>query len=208
MKYFFVSFLIFGLLLINACKEEEHKKPSNTAEPTDRIKADLPTKTSSFLLIKDKNGQFMAEIDFDKMQVKTANTIYKAKIKEDKIKYYTNGKLVYEVKTNEDDYKLKDAGSNLLWKVKVYSHKINISNNEENTDAYEIRNNNDVIQIFKKEETIQTMEIKGSGVMVSGSLMYTFTPENNSFAAGIFAIREIPVEQQVFLFAHYLYLSK
>jgi len=60
--------------------------------------------------------------------------------KSDKKKYYNaNDEVVYEVKYKPKGFKLRSASSELLWKIKLYESKVKISDNEENTNPWEIK---------------------------------------------------------------------
>jgi hypothetical protein len=60
--------------------------------------------------------------------------------KPDKKKYYdANGNVIFEVKYKLNGFKLRTAGSQLLWKVKLDTDKIKISANEDNLNPYEIK---------------------------------------------------------------------
>jgi hypothetical protein len=51
-----------------------------------------------------------------------------------------NGSEVLEIKPGQGHFKVRKPNGILLWKVKMDSNKIKVSDNEENRDAVEVRN--------------------------------------------------------------------
>jgi len=84
----------------------------------------------------------------------TASGLTSKMTKPDKKKYYNSSNaVVYEVKYKEDAFKLRTAASDLIWKVKLYDHKIKISDNEENLNPYEIKKLDNGESKLEKDDT-------------------------------------------------------
>ena len=45
----------------------------------------------------------------------------------------------YEIKSNDNGFKLRTSDGTLLWKVRISEDKIKVSNNEENANAFELK---------------------------------------------------------------------
>lgn len=198
--------LLVSALSLTACKQEAPK--SATQNSTTTSTATSSSSSSMPSQIKDSAGKFVGGFDLSDLKIQSGEKIFEPKEKEDKRKYFTDGMLTYEVKTKDDAFKLRDASSNLLWKVKMYPDKIKISDNEENSNPFEIKNNGGVIEISKNDQKVATAEVKDDKILVNGKETYSLFGANNSYAMGILAIDQIPMEQRIFLLAEYLYRTK
>ncbi|MCV6629474.1 MAG: hypothetical protein OIF50_06410 [Flavobacteriaceae bacterium] len=104
-------------------------------------------------------------------------------VKSDKKKYYDqDNQVVYEIKYKPTSFKLRTPSSKLLWKVKLYENKVKISDNEENTNPYEIKKM--APSVFKLTKNDQKIA-RDSAI--------------TSFASMVGYITEIPKEQQSIL---------
>ena len=120
--------------------------------------------------------------------------------KSDKKKYKdSNGDVVYEVKYKSDGFKLRTAGSDLLWKVKLYPEKIKISDNEENENPYEIKLIGLLESKLVKDDTeLARLKMEGGTAVIS----YKNNDEDKSITAYysstllVNEIDEIPTDQK------------
>lgn len=205
--------LLVSMVLLSAftsCKKETPK--GDSAAVTNSVsKSSGESAEASYTgdyVVSDAAGKQLGSFSANPPKIQVEGKTFTAKEKEGKRKYYDNGTLTYEVKMNDEGFKLKDASSKLLWKVKIYPDKIKVSNNEENTNPYEIRNNGGVIEVKKDDAKFSTIKIDGTNVMVNEKKAYTFSKNLDSFAVGILSIGEIPMDQRIFILAEYLIQKK
>ncbi|WP_294215346.1 hypothetical protein [uncultured Chryseobacterium sp.] len=203
MKKMTILFLV-SFLSLNSCKKEA---PVANPPATEKIETKAGGYTADYIL-SDKDGKAIAGFTVNPPKVQIGSETYTAKEKEDKRKYYSNGTQRYEVKLKDDTYKLRDAGSKLLWKVKTYPDKIKIADNEENLNPYEIKNNNGAIEVSKDGKVISTMKVTGNEISVNGQPAYKISKTSDSFALGILSIDQIPMDQRLLLLTEFLYQKK
>lgn len=203
MKKMTILFLV-SFLSLNSCKKEA---PAANPPATEKTETKAGGYTADYIL-SDKNGKAIAGFTVNPPKVQIGSETYTAKEKEDKRKYYSNGTQRYEVKLKDDTYKLRDAGSKLLWKVKTYPDKIKIADNEENLNPYEIKNNNGAIEVSKDGKVISTMKVTGNEISVNGQPAYKISETSDSFALGILSIDQIPMDQRLLLLTEFLYQKK
>ncbi|WP_294269433.1 hypothetical protein [uncultured Chryseobacterium sp.] len=203
MKKMTILFLV-SFLSLNSCKKEA---PAANPPATEKTETKAGGYTADYIL-SDKDGKAIAGFTVNPPKVQIGSETYTAKEKEDKRKYYSNGTQRYEVKLKDDTYKLRDAGSKLLWKVKTYPDKIKIANNEENLNPYEIKNNNGAIEVSKDGKVINTMKVTGNEISVNGQPAYKISKTSDSFALGILSIDQIPMDQRLLLLTEFLYQNK
>lgn len=203
MKKMTILFLV-SFLSLNSCKKEA---PTANPPATEKTETKAGGYTADYIL-SDKDGKAIAGFTVNPPKVQIGSETYTAKEKEDKRKYYSNGTQRYEVKLKDDTYKLRDAGSKLLWKVKTYPDKIKIADNEENLNPYEIKNNNGAIEVSKDGKVINTMKVTGNEISVNGQPAYKISKTSDSFALGILSIDQIPMDQRLLLLTEFLYQKK
>ncbi len=106
-------------------------------------------------------------------------------VKKEKRKYYdTSNFMKYAVKFSDDGFKLRDHNEQLLWKVKWYDDKIKVANNEEMTNAWEIklrdegklkleRNERLLTELRLSEEdlTLDPYQVSGVGISLAPGLL-------------------------------------
>lgn len=198
---------LVSLLSLNACKKE-NKVADEKSPKTETTKESTATAGNTEYTISDKDGKAIGGFTINPPKIQFGNNTYTAKEKEDKRKYFANGTLTYEIKLKDDTYKLRDASSKLLWKVKTYPDKIKISDNEENLNPYEVKMNNGSIEVSKDEKVVNTVKVDGDKISVNGTPTFTLSKASNSFALGILSIDQIPMEQRILLLTEFLYQKK
>lgn len=211
MKNYTLMFSMLLLATFTSCKKEASKPAENTSVSNSTSQNPGKSKSaeqSGDYVLRDAAGQQIASFSTNPPKIQIGDKTYTAKEKEGKRKYYENGTLTYEVKMSDEGFKLKDSNSKLLWKVKTYPDKIKISNNEENTNPYEIRNNAGTIEIKKNDVKFSTIKMEGINVMVNDKKAYTLSKNLDTFAVGILSISEIPMDQRIFILAEYLIQKK
>lgn len=198
---------LVSLLSLSACKKE-NKAADEKSPKTETTKESTATAGNTEYTISDKDGKTVGGFTINPPKIQFGNNTYTAKEKEDKRKYFANGTLTYEIKLKDDTYKLRDASSKLLWKVKTYPDKIKISDNEENLNPYEVKMNNGSIEVSKDEKVVNTVKVDGDKISVNGTPTFTLSKASNSFALGILSIDQIPMEQRILLLTEFLYQKK
>lgn len=112
----------------------------------------------------------------------------------------------YEVKSNDNGFKLRTADGKLLWKVKITDDKIKISNNEENENAFELkaREGNRTKVFAPGDQELGNVRFDGSKIEVENAVGKTLTsiPATRPSAAyGVLLIDSIPRDQRDILMA-------
>ncbi|MGM5630823.1 hypothetical protein O2K51_07950 [Apibacter raozihei] len=207
MKKIALLLFAFNVLLITSCKKESNNNNQQISqtENNSSVETNAQPQYKVEYLVKDETGKELGGFSVNPLKVQYENKTYTAKEKEGKRKYYTNGVLSYEVKFAEGTFKLKNADSKLLWKIKIYPDKIKISDNEENLNPYEIRNKDGVFEISKEEKVLHTVNISDKHIQVDKQNKYEISQPIENFAVGILGIDEIPLEQKLFILMEYLY---
>lgn len=128
--------------------------------------------------------------------------------------------LVAEIKHKDDDFKLVDENGKLLWKVKVNYDKVKISDNEEGTNAFQIkRNKKGKVKIYDRgQESSSIGVIKKSGDKLKvkavakeeekEDLYSTKDIANSKFALGVLMFKQIPVRYRAIILAELLRKGK
>lgn len=115
----------------------------------------------------------------------------------------------YEVKSNENGFKLRTADGKLLWKVKITPDKIKISNNEENENPFELkaREGNRTKVFGPGDKELGNVRFDGSKIEVenaAGQRQVTIPASKPSAAYGVLLLEEIPRQERDILIAEIL----
>ena len=86
-----------------------------------------------------------------------------------------SGPVIYEVKPNENGFKLRTPDGKLRWKVKISPEKIKISDNEENQNPFELkrRDNGELKVVAPGEREIGRI----TGTAAQGVMLIDSIPE-------------------------------
>jgi len=192
--------LTFLLFLTVSCNQGAKK--NEKSEDNNISKGNISFKINS------TDGKTLGGYDIKTLNILSGDKVFNPKEKAGKRKYYSNGVLYYEVKGSEDGFKLKNAESKLLWKVKLYPDKIKISDNEENTNPFEVKNKNGTLEINRNNDKIAKVKINDLKILIDDKEVYKLSQTNQSFVLGILAIDQIPLEQRIFILAEYMFRNK
>ncbi|HUR83470.1 MAG TPA: hypothetical protein VM733_22130 [Thermoanaerobaculia bacterium] len=127
-----------------------------------------------------------------------------------KRKYTVDGALKYEVKPNDQGgFKLRTADGKLLWKVRVTPEKIKISDNEENTNPFElkVRDAGRVKVVAPGDKELGNVRYDGTNIEVEnagGQKQFSIPAKASSGAYGVLLLDAIPAEQRAILVAEIL----
>lgn len=189
------SFSLFFLLLMIGCKKEKvaQNNTSNASAVVHNNEGDIK-------IVSSADNKAVASFSTDLSNVYVENKVYMLKDKGEKLKFFTNGELAYEIKFKDEGFKLKDASSKLLWKVKVAPDKIKISDNEEGQNPYEIKNDGGVITISKNDKSIHKVTISNTQIIVDNTVKYNINKDMSShYGIAVMSIDEIPLTQRIFI---------
>jgi hypothetical protein len=192
--------LTFLLLVTVSCNQKSTNNEKNQINNN--------SKENISFQINSLDGKTIGGYDIKSLTILSGDKVYEPKEKAEKRKYYNNGVLSYEVKGSEDGFKLKDAESKLLWKIKLYPDKIKISDNEENTNPFEIKNKNGTTEINRNNEKIAAVKINDLKIFINDKETYKLSQGNQSFVLGVLAIDQIPLEQRIFIISEYMFRNK
>lgn len=126
--------------------------------------------------------------------------------KNNKTKYYDPaGDVIAEIKYKETGFKLRKPDGTLLWKIKVKDNKIKISDNAENKNPYEIKKKEGKYKIKKTEEELGQVTFDGNNVKVKATNgTFKLISNQDSYAFGVLAIKEIPARHRMIIMAELL----
>ncbi|WP_028888857.1 hypothetical protein [Tenacibaculum ovolyticum] len=197
MKNIFIAFIAL-FITFTSCEKATKKtyKQENTTILQNKIKLDVE--------IKNVDKSSVGGFNLQPIKINYKGNNYTMKSKPTKHKFYTDGKMKYEVKFKEDGLKLRDKNSNLLWKVKIYADKIKISDNEENNNPFVIRAYDDKIKVKRNEKELYSVGLENNTIMVNNKELFKITTSKNSYVYALLAIKEIPNEHKLFLLAELL----
>ncbi len=142
------------------------------------------------------------------IQVECNNRTFVSEMKGDKRKYSVDNEVWYEIKFKDEGFKLRSPDGKLLWKMKIAEDKIKISDNEENTNPYELKLKEDNrCKVVRDEVELgnarwnaetKTMEIESEEgkFTVSSPVFYS--------AFGVLLADELVLEQQLIIVAELL----
>jgi hypothetical protein len=104
-------------------------------------RAEAPTATAPAIVVSAANGGARIAIVADAQHVDIqAGTVHLiGDSRGDKRYYHRDGKAFVEVKSDAGGFKVRTPDSKLLWKVKLATDKIKVSDNEENANAWSIK---------------------------------------------------------------------
>ena len=178
-----------------------------TASPTST--AATPSTTSpNAIAVLNEAGEEVTSFDLNSAETiikydKSRKTLSGISKRADKTKYHNEkGDIVAEVKFKEGSFKLKNTNGDLLWKVKIKPEKIKISDNEENENAFEIKQNeNGKYKVKLLEETLGEAKLKDGKVSLSGAKKMEIVSATNSPAFAVLTIRDIPEDLRLIIAA-------
>ena len=115
----------------------------------------------------------------------------------------------YEIKSNDNGFKLRTADGKLLWKVKITDDKIKVSNNEENENPFELkaREGNRTKVFAPGDQELGNVRFDGSKIEVEnavGKTLTTIPATRPSAAYGLLLCEGIPQDQRDLLIAEIL----
>jgi len=141
MKNIFV-FMLLGFVLIAGCSRTGTNSKQENAIATENVAANDVSK-QSFITVTNNDGKQIVRILFNgnDVEIEYSGNKFVGALKGDKRKYTDkSGTMVAEFKFSEPTkLKLRTPEGQLLWKIKIDTDKIKVSNNEENLNPYQIK---------------------------------------------------------------------
>jgi hypothetical protein len=147
-----VSLLIVSLLATIACNREPDPVPGRQAATPPPPAASSAATTSSAAASTPASGAIVSSgdvtvrnagagtLEIDYAEGGQKHHLRGSSRESGKRKYaLDNGPVVIEVKPGDGSFKVRTPDGKLLWKVKMDTNKIKVSDNEENRDAVEVR---------------------------------------------------------------------
>lgn len=205
------SISVLGLLLLCAfllaCG-------SSSTQPA---KTDNPNSANIYstkIKIKTPDDKDVVEIKIGDNDTKLefANKVVRGEMKDsDKRKYAVEGgSQIAEVKMKDaDGFKVRTNDGKLLWKVKISSDKIKISDNEENQNAFELVKRDDGAKVEQNENKFgevkfykdrQKVKVKDA----SDKELFDSNTDRYSVAYGVLLLDKIPEELRYIIIAELL----
>jgi hypothetical protein len=133
----------------------------------------------------------------------------------DKRKYeWEDGTRVAEVKPNDDGFKVRTPDGKLLWKVKTNPDKVKISNNEENTNPFELEwKGQDRVKVTLGQTELGKMKFYGDRQKVkvkdaNERELFESNTNHASAAYGVLLLQTIPKTERYIIMAELLARGK
>ncbi len=206
---------LFALLLLTAfilgCglsstqpTKPESKSPDTSSDKTYSTKVKIKT--------PDDKTVVEVKIDDKDMKLEFAGKVVRGEMKDSEKRKYTveGGNQIAEVKAKEaDGFKVRTPDGKLLWKVKIDSDKIKISDNEENQNAFELKKKDDGGKIELGENKLgevkfykdkQKVKVKDA----SDKELFDSNTDKYSIAYGVLVLDKIPEELRFIILAELL----
>ena len=160
--------------------------------------------------IKSSDGAALGQIDIKNsaitLQYGDNNLV--SETKGEKRKYGSAAGIVAaEVKHNEaNKFKVRTPEGTLIWKIKLDTDKIKISDNEENNNPYSIKRSDNKIKVKAADDTeLGSIEVKDGKVVVLATNR-SFTAETGQISAayGVLLMDKISPRDQFIIMAELL----
>ncbi len=202
------------LFIAAACREraggsEEVARVAKTTTPT-AASGVTTTPPPGGVTIRRADGSEVVVIHRtgENMEIRYGGTVLNGESRESgKRKYRSgNGPVVFEIKPNENGFKLRTADGALRWKVKISADKIKISDNEENNNPFELkRKEGDRVKVVAPGER-ELGAVRGTAVEDANKkeLFRIDGGGASSAAYGVLLLDPIPEMQRYILLAELL----
>ncbi len=122
----------------------------------------------------------------------------------------SGGSQLFEVKPGDNGFKLRTSDGKLLWKVKLDTDKIKISDNEENANPWSLKTKyEDKVKVVdasdKEVAEVRFYPDKTKVKSAAGAELWECTsPRRRSASFGVLALDRIPEEHRAILMAEIL----
>jgi hypothetical protein len=152
--------------------------------------------------IKSSDGNLVAEINQSGQIEFGGKKLSKKQKNAEKVIYSLDGNEIAEVKTKDaDGFKVRDLSGKLLWKIKISADKIKISDNEENTNAFEIKKKDDGAKVEQNETPIGKIKFNPVSKKVkikdaADKELFESRTDSQSIAYGVLLLDKIPETQR------------
>ena len=119
-----------------------------------------------------------------------------------KRKYSSGGTVLFEVKGDADGFKLRTPAGGLLYKIKFYEDKVKVSDNEENTNPFELKTREgDRIKVMapgdKEMGDVRSTTVEDAG----GKKLFEVSGRPGSAGYGVLLLEGMPPTQRFIVFA-------
>jgi hypothetical protein len=199
------------LLIAGACREratgtEEVARLAKTTTPAAASGVVTTPSPSGGVTIRRADGSEVAVVQRrgQTVEIRYGGTMLTGEPRESgKRKYRSgNGPVIFEIKPNENGFKLRTADGALRWKVKISADKIKISDNEENANPFELKardgGRTKVVAPGDKElGNVRGNDVEDAG----GKKLYHVEGAAGSAGYGVLLLDTIPPPQRSILLA-------
>jgi hypothetical protein len=121
------------------------------------------------------------------------------------------GRVVAEVKSDADAFKVRTPDGKLLWKVKLADDKIKVSDNEENQNPYELKMKEEKVKIEENERSLGEVKFYPDKIKVkdaSDKEMFETSSSRRSAAYGVLLMSRVPEPERYIIMAELLSRGK
>jgi hypothetical protein len=218
-----VSWLIAAMILFTACGGKEEPKenappPSEAQEPTAPASATQPAPNEYTQQIKIKTPDDVRVVEIKngtqtKIEIgpEGSTQILRGEMRSNGKRKYEmeGGKVIAEVKADEDAFKLRSIDGKLLWKVKLDPDKIKISDNEENQNPYELKMRDDDVKVEENQTELGKVNFYSDRAKVKvkdagGAELFESNTDQRSVAYGVLLMSRIPDTERYIIMAELL----
>jgi hypothetical protein len=207
---FFSSLLISTALIFAACGSGGSSSNASSTTNTTANTSNSPAVSNLSVAIKNSDGAALGQIDIknNAISLQYGDNKLVSETKGEKRKYGSAaGQVAAEVKHSEaDKFKVRTPEGTLIWKIKLDTDKIKISDNEENNNPYSIKRGDGKIKVKAADESeLGTIEVKdGKVVVLAAGRSFTAETGQLSAAYGVLLMDKISDRDKFIIMAELL----
>ena len=200
------------LILLLACSggkryDNQNSMPEKSVAPSQATQQSAQSGTEYYFNTADNMSVGLIDLKTP-VYFQLDNTSLRRVVKGDKSKYRNeNNQNVYEIKYDDDGFKLRTDQGKLLWKLKYKTGKIKIAPNEEMTDPFEIKQDGNTAVISKNNSKVVTVNL-GEGtipvIIKTGSRTLMISGPKKNPILSLMALKDIPDDQKMVLITEVL----
>lgn len=158
------------------------------------------TRDGADVVMVTKRGDGAIEVSFSEGGQKTTlQGVSKDGVKR---KYSSGGTVLFEVKGDDDGFKLRTPAGGLLYKIKFYDDKVKVSDNEENANPFELKTREgNRIKVMAPGDK-EMGDVRSNTVEdAAGKKLFEVTGRPGSAGYGVLLLDRMPAAQRFIVFA-------
>jgi hypothetical protein len=189
-------------------QEQPASRPSPGATPSSAAPASDPSESLTVTTADNSNVVTVTLGNVVKIAPE-GGALLQGELRDNGKRKYTEagGKVVVEVKSDADAFKVRTPDGRLLWKVKLTDDKIKVSDNEENRNPYELKMKEDKVKVEENEQSLGEVKYYADKIKVkdaSDKDMFETRSTRRSAAYGVLLMSRISESERYIIMAELL----